>query len=211
MHTRSRFVDAKLNSHLGMADLLKFKYIMAIEGNDVSSGLKWMLFSNSVVFMPPITYESWAMESLLKPFVHYVPVYANMTNVVQMIKWAEKNQEECKKIAQRSSLFMYDLFFHPDSFLDDEQVRIGIMKRYEEQFRYRNCTETTCPDLEELRCVKKDTRTKITNNSECDKCHSNNCTCTMQGCQCTENRIFQWKNVVDLWNNTISALSKLLI
>jgi len=37
-------------------------------GNDVASGLKWMLASNSVVFMPPPRVETWAMESLLQVF-----------------------------------------------------------------------------------------------------------------------------------------------
>ena len=95
-HLNSTHVDAKFpdntltdlpsNAYLGstmqMSDMLKYKYLIAIEGNDVSSGLKWMLFSNSVVFIPhPITWESWAMESLLQPFVHYIPIHANMTNI----------------------------------------------------------------------------------------------------------------------------------
>ena len=36
------------------------------KGNDVASGLKWMLASNSVVFMPLPRVETWAMESLLQ-------------------------------------------------------------------------------------------------------------------------------------------------
>lgn len=35
-------------------------------GNDAASGLKWMLASNSVVFMPLPRVETWAMESLLQ-------------------------------------------------------------------------------------------------------------------------------------------------
>jgi hypothetical protein len=40
-----------------------------IAGNDVASGLKWALFSQSVVLMPPPNHTSWAMEELLEPWV----------------------------------------------------------------------------------------------------------------------------------------------
>ena len=46
--------------------------------NDVASGLKWMLYSDPVVFMPRPTHETWAMEGLLRPYVHYVPVEADL-------------------------------------------------------------------------------------------------------------------------------------
>ncbi len=40
-----------------------------LEGNDVASGLKWALLSQSVVMMPPPQHTSWAMEELLQPWV----------------------------------------------------------------------------------------------------------------------------------------------
>ena len=43
-------------------ELLKHKYLLSMEGNDIASGLKWMLLSNSVVFMAKPEHESWAME-----------------------------------------------------------------------------------------------------------------------------------------------------
>ena len=152
LHKKSFLVDAKYsdnckNKHykqglcgkLDISQMLKYKYILSIEGNDVSSGLKWMLFSNSVVFLPPITYESWAMESLLEPFVHYIPVYSNMTNLEGMVRWAESHPTKVKEIAYRSTLFIYDLLFHPRAFVEDELVKIGIIERYENNFRCRHC------------------------------------------------------------------------
>jgi len=46
---------------------VKYKYILSIEGNDVASGLKWQLYSNSVVFMRKPKIVSWAMEDKLIP------------------------------------------------------------------------------------------------------------------------------------------------
>jgi len=152
-HKFSSLVDAKFSDNCKHKDrkqgicsklttktqILKYKYILSIEGNDISSGLKWMLFSNSVVFLPPLTYESWAMESLLRQFVHYIPVHANMTNLEDMVQWAESHPAEVRDIVVRSTLFIYDLLFHPRAHVDDELVKLGIMKRYENNFKCNKC------------------------------------------------------------------------
>jgi Glycosyl transferase family 90 len=56
------------------SEMLQYKVIVILEGNDISSGLKWALYSNSVVLMPKPTFTSWAMEERLVPYVHYVPL-----------------------------------------------------------------------------------------------------------------------------------------
>ena len=102
-----------------------------------------MLFSNSVVFLPPVTYESWSMESLLEPFVHYIPVHSDMSNLELMVKWANANQDKARQISERSTLFIYDLLFHPNAFMDDELVKKGIMERYENNLKCEKVDQKT--------------------------------------------------------------------
>lgn len=61
--------------------MAKYKYLLSVEGNDVATGLKWMLYSNSVVLMSPPKYASWAMEDLLLPFVHYIPLNSDFCQI----------------------------------------------------------------------------------------------------------------------------------
>ena len=77
---------------------LQYKYIISIEGNDVSSGLKWNLLSNSIVFMPKPTMVSWFMEDHLLPFVHYIPIKNDWSDLEKMVDWCENNQNKCKII-----------------------------------------------------------------------------------------------------------------
>jgi hypothetical protein len=47
----------------------------------VASNLKWVMSSNSLAVMPPPSCETWFMEGLLEPDVHYValrPDYADL-------------------------------------------------------------------------------------------------------------------------------------
>jgi Glycosyl transferase family 90 len=111
-------------------EFLQYKVIISLEGNDVSSGLKWNLLSNSVVLMPAPTKTSWAMEELLEPWVHYVPIHANLSNVEDQIRWVLANDESAKRIAERATLFMEDLWFSDDAKKDDLAVKYGILERY---------------------------------------------------------------------------------
>ena len=134
---KTKEVDENLmGPFISQEEQLKYKYLISIEGNDVSSGLKWMLMSNSVVLLPPTTYESWAMEGLLEPFVHYIPIKSDASDVEEKIKWAEDNPEDAQKIAERSTLFMYDMLFHPDALSDEQEILEGIATRYETNFGY---------------------------------------------------------------------------
>ena len=86
--------------------MMRNKYLLSLDGNDVASGLKWMLYSNSVVFMPHTRFETWGMESFLKPYTHYIPLYRNLSNLSQQLVWAKQNDELCKNISNRATIFM---------------------------------------------------------------------------------------------------------
>ena len=72
-------------SKVGLSTLLEYKGIIMIEGNDVASGLKWALLSQSVVLMPPPKHTSWAMEELLEPWVVSSPEAVVLACTTQMM------------------------------------------------------------------------------------------------------------------------------
>lgn len=117
-----------------IGEQLRCKAIIILEGNDVATGLKWALLSRSVVLMPPPTVTSWAMEELLEPWVHYIPLDSVGSNAEERVHWIVDNDDQARKIAERATLFMHDLIFHPDADSDDWKVKTEIMRRYHEYF-----------------------------------------------------------------------------
>mmetsp|Transcript_39666 Transcript_39666/g.60983 ORF Transcript_39666/g.60983 Transcript_39666/m.60983 type:complete len:451 (+) Transcript_39666:161-1513(+) len=115
--------------------LLQHKGIIMIEGNDVASGLKWALLSQSVVLMPPPKHTSWAMEELLEPWVHYVPLNDLATDVEERMQWVVDNDAEAQRISARATLWMEDLVFHPDAAEDDRLIEEEMLRRYRLHFR----------------------------------------------------------------------------
>jgi len=113
-------------SPLPLTKMLKHKYLLSLEGNDVASGLKWMLYSNSVVLMSTPTFETWAAESLLSPFVHYIPVDRSLNDIDERIKWARANDGEALMIAENASRFAK--FFVPFSTRNHSEADKPIKK-----------------------------------------------------------------------------------
>jgi hypothetical protein len=109
---------------------LSHKYLLSIEGNDVASGLKWMLFSNSVVFMPIPTCVSWAMEELLLPWYHYVPIREDLMDLGEKILWCQAHDAECETISRHATQFMKDLWMSQQAKDDGEAVVQQIMEKY---------------------------------------------------------------------------------
>ena len=116
--------------------MMQHKAIVMLEGNDVSSGLKWALYSNSVVMTQAATKTSWAMEELLEPWVHYVPLNNELSDVEEKMQWILDHDKEAQEIARRGSLWLKDLVFHPDSQLDDELIYEAMVKRSAAHFMY---------------------------------------------------------------------------
>ena len=115
-----------LKNKVSIQDQLKFKFIISCEGNDVASGLKWQLYSNSVVLMTKPTTESWAMERFLKPFVHYVPLSDDYSDLEEKYNWCLKNENKCIEISKNATNYI-------EQFLDEDKeltIRKGIMERY---------------------------------------------------------------------------------
>ena len=125
-----------VKNNIHVHEMLRFKYIMSIDGNDVSSGLKWQLYSNSVVFMKKPRFISWLMEDMLEPYVHYIPVNDDFSNVEEQVQWANTHQEECKRISENATNYMKQ-FLDPKR---EELIHFLVVKKYLENvdIEYKN-------------------------------------------------------------------------
>jgi hypothetical protein len=121
-------------SFTSMADQLSFKYILSLEGNDVATGLKWMLLSNSVVFMAKPQIVSFLMEDLLVPFVHFIPLEDDYSNILEMVHWAQENDEKCKWISDQATLYMEQLWTSQTAKRENAFIVQNLSMAYRDQF-----------------------------------------------------------------------------
>lgn len=82
----------------------------------------------------PSTYTSWAMEELLEPWVHYIPLNEDLSDVEEKMQWVIDNDNEARRIAHRGTLWISDLIYHPDAQRDDEKIFDETFHRYKAHF-----------------------------------------------------------------------------
>lgn len=76
------------------------------------------------------------MEERLVPWVHYVPLHPDASDVEERFQWVLNNPIAAERIAQRGSLWIKDLLFHPDAVRDEEQIYDEMMLRYQAHFEH---------------------------------------------------------------------------
>ncbi len=133
-----KYLDAKINAKLEAKELqmqlekegiygdlswvewdkiLENKYLPLIDGVMAASpGFQSRLLSNSVTFKQEFEGVQWFFKEI-KPFVHYIPIKKDLSDLIDMIKWAEAHDEEFRKIAQASTDFVLDNLMFEDVYL----------------------------------------------------------------------------------------------
>ena len=91
-------IDTKRYADMG------HKYLVELQGNDYASNAYWIYSKDCVVFRPDFLKSYSAWDCHLEPWVHYVPFdHANYGDLVDKIKWCEKNTGKCEKIIKNAN------------------------------------------------------------------------------------------------------------
>jgi len=107
-------------------ELLEYKYILSVEGNDVATNLKWILYSNSVLFIPTPCIESWIMETHLVPYFHYIPVEDDFSDLEEKMNWCNYNEEECLDIIKNAREYI-EVFLNEKN---EDFIMKEVLERY---------------------------------------------------------------------------------
>lgn len=105
---------------------LDYKFIFAIEGNDVASNLKWVMSSNSVAVMPRPTCETWFMEGRLIPNVHYIEIKPDFSDVDSVLEYYIEHPEEAERISKNANEYVRQ-FMNADR---EDLISLLVLKKY---------------------------------------------------------------------------------
>lgn len=108
---------------------LDYKFIIALEGNDVASNLKWVMSSNSLAVMTRPTCETWFMEGLLKPDIHYVEVKEDFSDIEEKINYYIAHTDEAQMIINNAHAFVSQFFDMKRELI----IQLMVLQRYFEQ------------------------------------------------------------------------------
>lgn len=94
----------------------KYKYIIHIDGHTAAFRLSLEMAMGSVILKVDSKYKLWFFDMLI-PYVHYVPVKGDLSDLIDKVKWCRENDEKCRDIAKAARLF-YDTNLTEDGLFD---------------------------------------------------------------------------------------------
>jgi hypothetical protein len=89
-------------------DFAKYKMVLIMDGNGISSAHSWCFGIGCVPFM--ITNNDFWFKSMLVPFGNYIPIKYDLTDLEEKIEWVLEHDVEAREIAERATEFAYRIF-----------------------------------------------------------------------------------------------------
>ena len=80
---------------------LAYKYLLALDGYDGPSNFYWMLNSNSLILRQESEWEMFG-DCYFQPWVHFVPLAQDCSDLSEKIEWCESHQAECERMIENA-------------------------------------------------------------------------------------------------------------
>jgi hypothetical protein len=97
--------EGMLGEHVPLEEFSLYRYLIDVDGHTANTPRTALfLYSGSVLFKQTTDNILW-FYSQLKPYVHYIPIVEDLSDIFTQIKWAKDHDEECKEMVGRA----YDL------------------------------------------------------------------------------------------------------
>ena len=87
-------------------DHLKYKYLISIDGNTCAwVRVPWIMLSNSVLVKQETNNIEWFYPAI-KPYIHYVPLKHDLTDIFEKIEWMKENDDTLQEISLNAQNFI---------------------------------------------------------------------------------------------------------
>ena len=128
--------------HGEMIDVKTFKYVIDVDGNGWSSRFINHLAEGILIFKQESEYNEFFI-GLLTPWIHYVPIKSDLSDLIEHIQYAKAHDDEMREIAENAKSFA-------NNFLFDNRFQLYtyyLLRNYASLFE-DNYTPKVCMDSE---------------------------------------------------------------
>ena len=100
-----------LKEKIPMNEQIKYKYIINIDGHSKPNRTSYLLQCGSLMLMVESRYVigniCWYLD-LLKPFIHYIPIKYDLSDLEEKILWCKNNDDQCELIVKNAEKLYND-------------------------------------------------------------------------------------------------------
>jgi len=97
--------NGRIANRLDINEQARYKYIINVDGHVSAFRLTYELATNSVILLADDSmYYTWYRKSLI-PWIHYVPIKSDLSDLYEKIRWCKGHDLECHTIAENALEF----------------------------------------------------------------------------------------------------------
>jgi serine/threonine protein kinase len=111
-----------------------YKYVVNVDGHVSAFRLSLELSMGSVILLVDSEWKIWYRDKL-EAYVHYVPVRADLSDLVNQIKWCREHDAECEAIA-KGGMDFFDRYLQKKGLLDYMQKALVDLRRTTGEYLY---------------------------------------------------------------------------
>jgi hypothetical protein len=101
-----KYIVAERGKWIESKEMAEYKYILDMDGNGCTwDATAWKLNSGSIIMKVESAWRQWFYDDY-RPWVHYVPIADDFSDLQEKYYWCESHPEECEKIISNAK----DLF-----------------------------------------------------------------------------------------------------
>ena len=86
---------------------IQYKYQINIDGTVAAYRLPYLLAGGSLILKQDSSYYEHFYHKL-EPWVHYVPIKQDISDLLEKVEWAKENDREAEEIAKNAAQFVRD-------------------------------------------------------------------------------------------------------
>jgi hypothetical protein len=131
----------------------EYKYIINVDGHVSAFRLGLELEYGWCILLVDSKYKMW-FSQFLEPFVHYIPVKSDLSDLIEQIKWCKQNDNKCKIIAQNAIIFAKK-YLCKDGILDYLQKLLYEIKSTNGFYIYSSLTIRQVQLNDEMKILNK--------------------------------------------------------
>ena len=125
---------------------IKYKYLISVDGNTCAwKRVPWIMLSNSVLLKQESSNIEWFYPAL-KPYIHYVPIKNDLSDIFDKLNWLKQNDKEAQLISKNAHNFVLNNLLpeHIDAYM------VMILNKYSETFFKDQKILVSLPDADEF-------------------------------------------------------------
>ena len=111
-----KFMGARISEE----ELVTYRYVVNVQNNGFADRLWQLLSLGLIVFQEMHIFQEFYYE-MLTPWVHFIPIKTDMSDLCEKVQWAKNNEEKSRIIGENARTFICEKF-------DVENINLYIAK-----------------------------------------------------------------------------------